>query len=294
MSRFRSVSTIAAHDHACLLYASDAERWDVAAAYVDAGLRAGERVVVVGGEEPAAAVVRALATAGAGRVRDADPAQLLAPDASDVFRPGRFDPAALTAGWEALAHDALAAGFRGLRVVADMDWARRAAVAREELFAYERSAAALFARLPVSAICLYDERTWGRDGLLAAASAHPAALCGGWHHHASDRAGDELTLTLCDDALAVAGTVDLRTVDRFADVLRIASAGKGRLVLDLSELVLLDVRGLRPLYAAARELAADGRALVLREPPPLLRRVLTLLADGPFAAPRIELEGVPA
>lgn len=278
MSAFRSVSTIAAHDHACLLYGSDAERWDVAAAYVDAGLRAGEQVVYVADGEAPDAIVDALTAAGANCARHRESGQLRVLPPLALEAPERFDAERLTGLWRRLADDAIADGFRGLRALVDASWSLRNGLGVDAVIAYERTVDKLFAERPVSAICLYDEREWEARAILEAAVAHGAILCGGWHHHLPGRATQELALTFEEPGLLrVAGTVDLGTVARFADVLRIASRGERDIALDLAELDFLDVRGLGPLHDAARELARGGHVLTLRHAPPAVRRVLALL-----------------
>jgi anti-anti-sigma factor len=280
MSSFRSVSSIAAHDHACLLYASDAERWDVAAAYVDAGLRAGERVIYVADEEEPGSVVAALTAAGANCARHRSAGQLQISRAISLGDPTSFDPIRLTDRWRRLAEGAVDEGFRGLRAVVDGSWALRDGLGVDAVIEYERTVHRLFATHPISAICLYDERQWAGEAILRAAGAHPAILCGGWHHHLPSRAMDELALELEQPAcLRVGGTVDLGTVARFADALRLACRAGRDLTLDLADLRFLDVRALGSLHAAARELAHGGHVLRLRNAPAEVRRVLELLRE---------------
>jgi anti-anti-sigma regulatory factor len=280
MSAFRSVSSIAAHDHACLLYASDAERWDVAAAYVDAGLRAGERIIYVADGEDPESVVAALTAAGANCARHRSAGQLQISYAMSLDEPDSFDPERLTRLWQRLAHGALADGFRGLRAVVDSSWTLRNGLGIDAVVAYERTVQSLFATHPVSAICLYDERLWAGEAILAAAEAHPAILCGGWHHHLPSRATDELALAFTESrCLRVAGTVDLGTVARFADALRLASRADGDLTLDLAELRFFDVRALGSLLTAARELVRRGHALRVRNAPADVRRLLALVRE---------------
>jgi anti-anti-sigma factor len=280
MSAFRPVSSVAVHDHACLVYASEAERWDVAAAYVDAGLRAGERVVYVADGEDPEAVVEALTVAGANCARHRATGQLEIVAAISLRDPRSFDPARLAAWWERMAQAALADGFRGLRAVVDASWSQRNGLDVDAVLAYERTVDRLFTTHRLSAICLYDERRWAGDAIVRAAGAHAAILCGGWHHHLPSRASADLALTLEEPGrLRVAGTVDLGTAARFADALRLASRGARDLTLDLSELQFLDVRGLAQLHAAARRLARDGHTLTLRHAPPAVQRVLALLCE---------------
>ena len=288
MSAFRSVSTIAAHDHACLLHASDDERWDVAAAYVDAGLRAGERVVYVPDAETPETVVDALALAGSERARREAGGQFTVMAQDDVYAAVDYDPERLALQWGELTQAALAEGFRGMRVVADMGWALHVEMDAQELFVYERAAGALFAQLPFSAVCLYDERRWSGEQILGAAQAHPVAMCGGWHHHAVARIADELELSFtASDRLRVAGSVDLATIERFADVLRLAGESPCDLTLDLGELAFLDVRGLATLYATAGSLAPRGCELLLDATPPVVARLLALFGDRGAPAPRV-------
>lgn len=280
LSAFRPVSSIAAHDHACLLYASDAERWDVAAAYVDAGLRAGERVVYVADGEDPESVVDALTAAGANCARHRSAGQLQISYAMSLGDPGSFDPKRLTGLWRRFAQQAVADGFRGLRAIVDSSWALRNGLDIDAVVAYERTVHTLFATHPVSAICLYDERLWPGEAILAAAEAHPAILCGGWHHHLPSRATDELALAFTEPrCLRVAGTVDLGTVARFADALRLGSRGRGDLTLDLTELRFLDVRALGCLHDAAHELVRRSHVLRIRNAPAEVRRLLALLGE---------------
>jgi anti-anti-sigma regulatory factor len=280
MSAFRSVSSISAHDHACLLYASDAERWDVAAAYVDAGLRAGERVVYMADGEDPESVVAALTAAGANCARHRSAGQLQIAYALSLGDPVSFDPERLSGLWLRLARAAVADGFRGLRAVVDSGWALRTGLSIETVLGYERTVHALFEAHPISAICLYDERMWAGEAILDAATSHHAILCGGWHHHLPSSATDELALAFTESrCLSVAGTVDLETVARFADALRLASRSRGDLPLDFAELRFLDVRALGQLHGAARELARRGHALRIRNPPAEVRRLLALLNE---------------
>ena len=75
----------------------------------------------------------------------------------------------------------------------------------------------------------------------------------------------------------VAGEVDLVT----APVLQrhLDSALDGRrpmVVIDLAETTFLDARGVAVLVRARKRVVQDGGRLVIRRPPPLVRRVLEL------------------
>lgn len=75
----------------------------------------------------------------------------------------------------------------------------------------------------------------------------------------------------------VAGEIDVVTapvLQRHIDT-AIAS-GRPTLVIDLSDTTFIDARGVAVLVKARMRLAGMGARLVLRRPPPLVRRVLEL------------------
>lgn len=75
----------------------------------------------------------------------------------------------------------------------------------------------------------------------------------------------------------VVGEVDIITAPALRRRLDTAiSARRPTVVLDLSETTLLDARGVGVIVAARKDAAAHGGQLVIRRPPPLVRRVLEL------------------
>jgi anti-anti-sigma factor len=81
------------------------------------------------------------------------------------------------------------------------------------------------------------------------------------------------------------GEIDLATWDLLSATLAEAVAvGAGTVVLDASGVAFCDVRGIQILTDAGRRLRAEGRALVLREPQPVLVRLVELVDPGPCIA----------
>jgi len=74
--------------------------------------------------------------------------------------------------------------------------------------------------------------------------------------------------------LAVVGELDVATAPVLASAL---AAESGRLVLDLSGLTFCDAAGIGVMLRSRTRLRTAGGDLVLLAPPPLLRRLLTLL-----------------
>lgn len=78
--------------------------------------------------------------------------------------------------------------------------------------------------------------------------------------------------------VAVSGDIDLVAQPVWQQVLdELVSCDAEVVHLDLGGLDFVDVRGATRLVDAARRLAADGRRLVVHQPPASLRRVLEIL-----------------
>jgi anti-sigma B factor antagonist len=76
----------------------------------------------------------------------------------------------------------------------------------------------------------------------------------------------------------VAGEIDLVTAPVLQRHLDTATASnRPTVVIDLSATTFLDARGVGVLVATRKQVAQAGSRLVLRRPPPLVRRVLELL-----------------
>ncbi|MDQ1678942.1 MAG: hypothetical protein QOC93_4086 [Actinomycetota bacterium] len=92
-----------------------------------------------------------------------------------------------------------------------------------------------------------------------------------------DAAGSVVTLT---------GRVDGATVATCREVLhRAVDEGTGVLVVDLTDVVLVDAIGLGMLFGTARRAGRAGRPMVLRGTPPRVARLLRVLGlDGVLPA----------
>lgn len=75
----------------------------------------------------------------------------------------------------------------------------------------------------------------------------------------------------------VAGEIDITTAPVLQRHLDAAVAAKRpAVVLDLADTTFLDARGVGVIVAARKVAARNGTRLVIRHPPPLVRRVLEL------------------
>lgn len=157
-------------DHAAWGYASDAERSRIASAWLTDGLRARQRALYVADGE-VEALIGELA-----EVPDVDAAlqtgALVVFTAAEIYDlSAPIDPDRQLAGYAGAVEAALADGYTGLRVAADitplvLDPARRAAHVR-----WEQVADRYMTDHPLAPICMYDTRRV--EDVDAIASVHP-------------------------------------------------------------------------------------------------------------------------
>jgi anti-anti-sigma regulatory factor len=170
---------------------------------------------------------------------------------------------------------ALADGYTGIRVVAD-----NTALVREDedgfrrWLAWERLTDDFQAKSAVTGICYFD-----RGALSVERQADLAAL-----HPVRSRTSVEppFTLFVDDGAVAVSGTLDVWSVDRFRRILGTSDDDRP-LVLDLSETDFADHRALMALNAAA----SAERPVCVRGAPPTMRKLPAVLG---MATPHLRFE----
>ncbi|HSL56485.1 MAG TPA: STAS domain-containing protein [Acidimicrobiales bacterium] len=90
-----------------------------------------------------------------------------------------------------------------------------------------------------------------------------------------------LTLETFDDpdevVVVVRGELDVTSSPSLVEHLdRLAVAGASRVTLDCRHVAFVDASGLGALLAARDRLEGDGRAITLRHPSPVMRRLLHL------------------
>jgi anti-anti-sigma factor len=77
------------------------------------------------------------------------------------------------------------------------------------------------------------------------------------------------------EVVQISGELDLATVPRLEEALA-DRGGRVRVVVDAAALTFVDVVGVEALVRCHSRLASAGGALLVTNPPPLLRRVLEL------------------
>jgi anti-anti-sigma regulatory factor len=250
----------------CCLYDDVGEYRRHLAAFFADGLRAGCRVAYAGPENAEESRAHLAGLPDLDR-RLADGSVRILPR-QDVYGDARpVDPERVIDLYAAATEQALADGFRGLRVSADGSELVRTPAHLDALARYEFLADRYMAGHPLSALCGY-RLDLGHDTVTELASLHATGSTGGTGFR---------VFGCADGAIGLGGqfepgsvTVLRRLLPRIRD-----GADTGAFVIDMADVEYVDHRLLRTLSAHAR---AHGVALSLRSAPPFTTRLTELLA----------------
>jgi anti-anti-sigma regulatory factor len=178
-----------------------------------------------------------------------------------------IEPEEHVATYAAATERALADGFAGLRVAADVTTLVRKAAQLEAFARYEHLIDHYMTTRPFAALCGYDRVELGEHAVAQVACMHPSATRG---------ATPFRLYGSTDHSAALAGEVDLVSTELFPLALRRAEPEPraGEMVLDASELAFIDHRGLVALDDHARD---RGITAVLRTEGRMPSRVIRAL-----------------
>lgn len=239
-----AVRELGVHDHAGWVYHDPAEFRADAARYLADGLSTGHRVMYVSGDAGIGlpelpGLDAALAT---GQASIAAVSELYATD-------GPVDPQRQVAAFVEAADTALADGWAGLRVVADVTALVRTPQQRAAWIQYEYLIDRCIAQHPLSGLCGFNGSLLTDGALAEVVCMHPAVNRGATEFRLYGGAGPDVSL-------ALAGEIDLSNRNVFASALRQASPTPvgDALVVDASGLTFMDHRTLAGLAAQATEL----------------------------------------
>lgn len=254
------------HDHVCWRYEGRAEFRGRSAEFLAEGLKLGQRVcyTAVGGVDALAeelSDVDGMAEAlehGAAQVRPINPA-----------RSAAFEPGSLVEACVADTEEALAEGFTGMRVAADVTPLVHGHHDPCAFARYEHTLDRYMVTSPFSMMCAFDGAQLGEPVIELLACMHPMASpeITRFRLYAGERP---------DCAAALGGELDLATVDLFERALRSADLRPSGtdLAFDASDLDFIDHRHLMLLATYAGE---RGARAVLRTRREGLTRVIEIL-----------------
>ncbi|GGM08039.1 MULTISPECIES: MEDS domain-containing protein [Micromonospora] len=157
------------YGHLCWAYDDPSAFVARAGEFVDEGLTTGQRVWYVADDGPPPALRRLAGLTEAIR-RDA---VRVVPLSTTYLGARRVDPQAQVSAYAALTEQALAAGFTGLRVVADVTSLVRGPAERAAFARYEHLVDRYMRARPMSALCAFDRRVLGDRAVDELACLHP-------------------------------------------------------------------------------------------------------------------------
>ena len=252
--------------HACWGYHELAGDFrDAAVVFLTEGIELGQALMFVGGPD-AEELVRSTEPMGS---MVADGSLQVAPFES-VYPGGRRMPDQdQWAAYAAATEQARAAGFTGLRVLAEVTSLATPDGAWPEHARWESYADRRMADFSLSALCCFDRGALPAEALSAIASAHPVV---------DRRLGDLAPFRLfgSPDALALAGEVDAFSSESLRRLLD-ADNPEADQVLDVGDLRFIEHTGLLALHEYAESVRGRGHSLTVRGASPALHRLADLM-----------------
>lgn len=271
--------------HLCHVFDTAEERRRALRAFISRGIEAGSKLVCIA-DAPSTRRMLASQAAEPAAKAAVERGQLSVRVSEDMYLAGqRFDPDRMLARLTEDIDRGVAEGYPSVRISGDVAWWARAYPGVELLLDYERRVAGALAGGPGSAVCHYDRRRVPAWLLAEACIAHDRV--------ASQRPpGAEPSFRVAPTgpgAFALEGELDITGCDALADALDLAVVdGADRLTIDLRALRFIDAAGATALCRPAVKGAA---MLFLREPQPLVGKVLSLLGFGRLPTMKVESRG---
>jgi hypothetical protein len=168
-------------DHVCSIHATEEEQLTVAAGFIADGIGRGDRGVYVA--ESAETILRFRAALGAtgldAGALAARGALIELTHAQTYLSDGRFDADRMLAMLGAVAEQALAAGFFGLRACGDMSWLAAAVPGCEQAAEYEARLNRILAGARICVLCQYHRRRLPPRAIDMALTTHSTAVVEG-------------------------------------------------------------------------------------------------------------------
>lgn len=250
--------------HACWGFDERGEFIDAALEFLTDGLRLGQRIAYIGNEPVAEQRERLDALGDVGQMIDRG--DLLLFELSDLYRVGEpVEADRQLAIYSAATDAALADGFAGLRVAAQVTDLVTEPETWDAHVRWESTADRVFSTKSLSALCGYQRSALPPQLLTDLAAIHPAA----------NETASSVPFHLFgeDGGLVLSGEVDAFTGEAFARALSYACRPEEPISLDLGRLDFIDHRGLEVLAAHGR--ASGGCSI--HNSPPVVDRLCELL-----------------
>lgn len=239
------------HDHVCWTFDDPAAFRREAARFLADGLAAGQRVLYLSDGDADAELAAFDGFAAAAATGAARAGRIGAAYAGDAG----LDPDTQARAYAQATEEALAAGYTGLRVAADVTSLVRTDATRAVFARYEHLVDRYMTGRPFAALCGYHRTVLGAAAVAEVACLHPLASRGATPLRLFPSAEPAISAVL-------AGEVDLAGHELLATALRRAEPPlvDGALVLDARGLSFIDHRG---LFGLAAYVGGRGATAVL-------------------------------
>lgn len=262
-----SACGLGADAHACWAFEQDQEFTDAALEYLTDGMRARQRIAYVGSEPIDEQRERLAPLGDVGAMIDKGALQLFElPDLYEVGEP--VDEQVQLATYAAATDAALADGYTGLRVAAQVTDLVAEPHTRDAHVRWESVADRFISIRPLSALCGYRRAALPEPLLADLAAVHPAGNV--------PAASAPFRLFAEEGDLVLSGEVDLFSAEDLDRVLELTCHPGDRISIDLRGLDFVDHHGVEVIATHIRRLADVGECSV-RNAPPVVERLCELL-----------------
>jgi anti-anti-sigma regulatory factor len=253
-----SASGLGANAHACWAFDRIQEFVEASLEYLTDGLRYGQRIAYVGSEPVAEQRDLLDPLGGVGEMIDKGALRLFElPDFYEMGEP--VDAEAQLAVYSAATDGALADGYTGFRVAAQVTDLVKEPHTRDAHVRWESIADRFMSVRPLSALCGYHRGSLPQPLLCDLAAIHPATNL--------TPATVPFRLHGEDGDLALAGEVDLISAEDLDRVMELACHPGDRIALDIGGLTFIDHHGLEVIATHIQRLRTAGECSVTNTPP---------------------------
>jgi len=173
-------STLGVHEHLCLIYDTQEERFAAALPFLRIGLERRERCLYIADENNAAAVAEALRKGGTdvGRYLRRG-ALVITSTRGSYLKDGHFEANRMIHLFSQMTQDAGNGRFSGVRILGEMTWAIEADVPPDRLIEYEARLNRFVEDHNVRILCQYSRSRFSPEVILGVIRTHPVVVyCG--------------------------------------------------------------------------------------------------------------------
>jgi PAS domain S-box-containing protein len=176
----RQILNLKQGDHLCLFYEKDpAEQMPALVPFIQEGLSRDEQFIYIADDQSVDALASRLEKGGINVAQETDRGRLKLWTRQQWRQPGELSSEKKYLQVQQFVHEALGAGFRGLRFAVEMTWTLGPDIATQQLEHWEATINTIFVPdFPGRILCQYNRSRLAPDVMLAALHTHPLAILG--------------------------------------------------------------------------------------------------------------------